>query len=145
MEQWKDIADYEGLYQVSSLGRVKSLKDNKGKKREKILKQYLSNGNYLFVGLRKNNKRKNYRIHKLVANAFISNPLNKPCVNHIDGNKANNNINNLEWVTYSENMKHAFKSGLWSSWNKGKHYHLSEEHKEKISKAHKKRHQKDII
>ena len=106
MEIWKDIKGYEGLYQVSNLGRVKSLKN-----REKILNPF-SDNNYLNVDLFKNRKKKRYKIHRLVAITFIPNIDNKPEVNHIDGNKENNCISNLEWTTSSENMQHAFKMGL---------------------------------
>lgn len=109
-EVWKDIKEYEGLYQVSSLGRVKSLNYNKTKK-EKILKPHESRG-YYNVTLYKNGFHKYYGIHRLVAKEFIVNPKNKTQVNHKDGNKKNNNIENLEWVTSSENMKHAFENNL---------------------------------
>jgi hypothetical protein len=93
MEVWKDVVGYEGLYQVSNLGRVKSVeryKDNNGTKqlvKERILKQGENKkGGYLKVDLWKNNKSKTLYVHRLVAIAFIDNPTNKPTVNHIDGN-----------------------------------------------------------
>ena len=98
-EIWKDIAGYENLYQVSNLGNVKTVKQNK------ILKQHISVHGYLRCRMRKNNKTKKFVVHRLVAKAFIPNPENKPCVDHIDTNKQNNNVKNLRWVTYSENMK----------------------------------------
>ena len=106
MEIWKDIVGYEGLYEVSNFGRVKSLKGH-----EKILKPANNGNGYLFVYLWKNGKGKQSYIHRLVATAFISNPLNKPCINHIDCNPQNNNVDNLEWVTQRENIQYAYKLG----------------------------------
>ncbi len=106
-EIWKDVENYEGLYQVSNLGRVKSLITNK------ILKPDI--GLYKVVRLYKNKKGKRVYVHRLVASSFIINSDNKPMVNHIDGNKLNNKIENLEWVTCQENNRHAFDTGL----NKG--------------------------
>lgn len=107
-ELWKDIKEYEGIYQVSNLGRIKSLKFMK----EKILKPKKTSKGYLQVLLYKNGKRKYFRIHRLVAETFVPNPYNKPEVNHIDGDKENNKENNLEWTTIQENRKHAYKIGL---------------------------------
>lgn len=105
-EIWKDIKGYEGLYQVSNFGNVKSLKC------DIILKPNLTRKGYLITSLCKNKIRKAYSIHRLVAKSFIPNIENKPQVNHIDGNKQNNKVTNLEWVTNSENMKHAFLTNL---------------------------------
>ena len=119
MELWKDIKGYEGLYKVSSLGRVKRLNrivtEHTGNIRhlkEKILKGGKYPNGYKFICLRKNNENKNVMIHRLVAQSFISNSNNKLCVNHIDGNKSNNSVENLEWCTHSENLKHAVNIGL---------------------------------
>lgn len=117
-EVWKDIKGYEGLYQISNLGRVKSLQKIVNQRRrscytkEKILKPNVLWTNYLYVNLYKNKKPKHCLIHKMIAIAFIPNPMNKPFVNHIDGNKQNNSIDNLEWVTSSENNLHAIRNSL---------------------------------
>ena len=101
IEIWKDIKDYEGLYQISNLGRIKSLY-NYRRDGTNILKPKIKHG-YYQIGLRKNGIRKFYNVHRLVAIAFIPNPNNLPCVNHKDENKLNNNINNLEWCTIAYN------------------------------------------
>lgn len=110
-EIWVDIKGYEGLYQVSNLGRVKSLNYRRTGK-EKILKPIKMKRQYIKVQLCKNRKPKQYMIHRLVAQAFIPNPDNKEQVNHINGNKADNRVENLEWCTNSENTQHAFENGL---------------------------------
>ncbi|MBR0260777.1 MAG: NUMOD4 motif-containing HNH endonuclease [Selenomonadaceae bacterium] len=106
-EKWAWIPDYEGHYQESTYGRTKSFK--KGKVR--IMKPFLQ-GDYLYVDLCKDGVQKTFQINRIVAENFISNPENKPEVNHIDGNKLNNFVGNLEWVTHSENIQHAFATGL---------------------------------
>ena len=110
-EVWKDIQGYEGLYQVSNLGRVKSLGRIIDRlvygnywQEERILKLHKTKYGYLMVELRKNKKPKNFLVHRLVAIAFILNPENKPEVDHINANKADNNVNNLRWVTAKENV-----------------------------------------
>lgn len=102
MEVWKDIKGYEGRYQISTLGRVKSLVSHFGTE-ERIMKGQPVWTGYLRVCLTKDGKSKMHTIHRLVAETFIPNPQNKPIVNHIDGNITNNSIDNLEWVTYAEN------------------------------------------
>ena len=111
---WKDIEGYIGLYQVNENGEIKSLPKNHryGSKVEKILKGKLDKDGYRTVSLCKNNICKSYRVHRLVASAFISNAENKPTVNHKDGNKLNNNLYNLEWATYSEQNYHLYKMKL---------------------------------
>jgi hypothetical protein len=115
---WKDIPEYEGLYQVSNFGEVKSLSKPRNVfnscyiAKERILKPALNDKGYKVVVLTKNKKHKTFRVHRLVALAFINNYESKPQVNHIDGNKLNNNIENLEWCTNGENEKHAYKLGL---------------------------------
>ena len=98
-ELWKDIKDYEGHYQVSNWGRIKSIKFGK----ERILKPVTDRHGYLLVSLWKNNKQKTYKVHRLVAEAFIPNPYNLPQVNHKDENPLNNNVNNLEWCNSKYN------------------------------------------
>lgn len=103
-EIWKDIEGYEGVYQVSNLGRVKRFETGR------ILKGVKNEYGYLLANLSKNNIRSTKRIHRLVAEAFIPNPQNKPEVNHIDENKLNNDITNLEWVTSKENLNHGTRN-----------------------------------
>ena len=105
-EIWKDVKDYEGLYQVSNTGKVRSLK------RHIILKPSHNHKGYLHIILYKNAKSKVGIIHRLVAEAFIPNLENKPQVNHINGIKTDNNSDNLEWCTNAENQRHAFALGL---------------------------------
>mgnify|MGYP006375919495 FL=1 len=107
MEIWKDIFGYEGYYQISSLGRVKSLiwEKNKKHKQPKILKNYIDKG-YYRVSLYKDGNHKKYRVHRLIAQAFIPNPNNLPEINHIDENKLNNDISNLEWCSTEYNVKY---------------------------------------
>lgn len=114
-EIWKDVKGYEGLYQISSLGRIKSLKkiDDYGKIiKENIRKLQIDKDGYFMISLWNKGKCKTLRVNRLVAETFIPNPNYKPVVNHIDGDKQNNIVSNLEWCTGSENDLHAYKLGL---------------------------------
>lgn len=117
-EIWKLLPNYENEYEVSSLGRVRSitrktlgrwnkLKTNNGR----VLKSSQIKNGYLRVDLSKNGKSSHQLIHRLIALAFIPNEQDKPCVNHKDRNRTNNEVLNLEWVSYSENTQHAIKNG----------------------------------
>ena len=107
-EVWRDVAGFEGTYQVSNKGRIKSFHYG----REKILSPFERSDGYLSVWLQLNKSKQYFTVHRLVAETFIQNPENLPVVNHIDGNKQNNCVENLEWVTHSDNEKHAYKIGL---------------------------------
>ena len=117
-EEWKDIKGYEGQYQVSNFGNVRSLDryvihmGNKMFCKGKNIKLTKSNGGYMVFHFSINGKMKALNVHRLVAEAFIDNPDNKPCVNHLDCNRTNNRIDNLEWCTHSENIKYSFKYGM---------------------------------
>jgi hypothetical protein len=122
MEIWKDIKGYENLYQVSNYGNVRSIKyikylikdELKWKKywiedtkiEYKLLSPAKNGSGYITVSLRKNNKNCTYYVHRLLCSEFIPNPKNKTTVNHKDGNKHNNNLDNLEWATQKENISH---------------------------------------
>lgn len=124
-EIWKDIPGYVGYYQVSNKGRVRGLdrvvfNPNRWKKKNGTMKvasriKSQCRDKYKQAILSKNSKLRGFTIHRLVAKAFILNLHNKPCINHKDGNPKNNNVENLEWCTYSENTKHAYKTGLMPS------------------------------
>ena len=103
-ERWADIKGFEGLYQISNKGRVK--------RENKILKLCHNNYGYLHLSLCKENHAKTILVHTLVAKAFIDNPYNYKQINHIDGNKENNSVSNLEWCSQKTNNRHAIKMGL---------------------------------
>lgn len=110
-EIWENITGYEGAYQISNLGRIRSL-SRFNSTTERVLKPIINSRGYAVITLSKNNVHKIYSIHRLVAEYFIPNPEQKPEVNHIDGIKTNCNSSNLEWCTSSENQLHAFRTGL---------------------------------
>jgi transposase len=112
-ERWIPISEFKG-YEVSDLGRIKSFLQSKGVSL-KILRQYKNNGGYLYSNLYKNKKSKSKTVHRLVALEFITNPENKPQVNHLKGNKTDNRVSELEWNTRSENELHAHLNGLKKS------------------------------
>lgn len=120
-EIWKDIKGYEGLYQVSNLGNVKSFYNSN----IRLLKAGINSNKYFYVGLIKDKKRTFILIHRLVAITFIPNTEKKPFVNHINGIKKDNRVENLEWCTQQENVKH--------SWNIGTSK-ISDKQKELLSK-----------
>lgn len=151
-EVWRDVCGYEGYYQVSNLGNVKSLarisqgKTRKIKVSEKILKPNKSARNHLLVKLVKDGKEKSVSVHRLVAQAFIPNPENKPAVDHIDTNVLNNSVDNLRWVTAHENAMNPLTRQHMSDSLKGhpcyyKHQH-TEETKKKLSDLYKGKHWK---
>ena len=117
-EFWKPIKGYEGFYEVSDLGRVRSLprevkgKGNTTQMRDGFILKHDASGRYPRVTLFKENKRFRESVHRLVAIAYVENPSNKPEVNHINGNSYDNRPENLEWVTSSENQQHAVDTGL---------------------------------
>lgn len=138
-EIWKDVVGWEGLYIVSNLGNIRSLDRRiKGPQpngrliKGKLRKILISNG-YASVNLidKQTGRSTRNSVHRFVAEAFIPNPENKPCVNHIDGNKQNNHVSNLEWCTYKENSEHAFRTGL------SKPHKFTEEQKQKIRQSGK--------
>lgn len=120
-EIWKDIPNYEGYYQASNLGKIRSLNrkvncgitSNKQVLRKgKVLCAHPNLRKYLTVVLSINNKQKTFTVHRLIAKTFIPNPNNYPQINHIDGNKNNNCVNNLEWCTSKQNIKHSWDNKL---------------------------------
>ncbi|MBE6993392.1 MAG: hypothetical protein E7423_01920 [Ruminococcaceae bacterium] len=105
MECWAEIKGTDGRYEISSYGRVWSNISRK------ILRSYVNSAGYVLITFPINGEKKRRQVHKLVADAFIPNPENKPQINHIDADRTNNHVENLEWCTASENTRHAFKLG----------------------------------
>ena len=134
-EIWRDIEGYEGLYQVSNIGRVRSLNYNKTGE-VKIMKTCKNKHGYLMARLSKNGKTKSCTVHRLVAKAFIPNPENKPHIDHMNTNKTDNRVCNLRWVTQKENMNNPLTREKLDG---EKHYmfgkHRTEETRKKIGEA----------
>ena len=117
-ELWKPVKGYEGFYEVSSLGRVKSL-PRKYSPNETVMKPLYHKSGYESVDLRKpNHPKKHFLVHRLLMLSFIPNPENKTDVNHIDSDRKNNRLDNLEWVTRKENLHHAHSKGRMTQWGK---------------------------
>lgn len=117
-EEWKDIKGYEGIYLISNFGRVLSLYRFRSNGKQgyfqltKMLKPSMTTTGYYKVDLKKDNKRENYKVHRLVAEYFVPNPYKLDTVNHKDGNPLNNHFENLEWCNQSDNILHALETGL---------------------------------
>lgn len=119
MEEWKDIEGFEGKYQVSNMGNVKSLNFNRTGK-EKLLNPCMMNTGYFTVALRKEGKtRQCFLVHRLVAKAFIPNPMNLPCINHKSEIKTDNTVGNLEWCTYEYNNNYGTHNSRMAESKKG--------------------------
>ena len=112
VETWKDIKGQEGRYLISNIGRVKTFVQACKSNKDGILKNGIDTGGYFIIKLYREGKGTTTKIHRLVAETFIENPNNLPQVNHKDGNKQNNNVENLEWCTALENAKHSWDTGL---------------------------------
>lgn len=111
IERWKPVVGYEGLYEVSNLGRVRSL-PRKGTKGGIVKASYSNSKHYAHIPLTKNKRGRTVSLHRVVAQAWIPNPDNKPQVNHKNGIKSDNRVANLEWMTNIENHQHAIDNGL---------------------------------
>ena len=148
-EQWKPIAGYEGIYEISNTGKVRSLAreipypNGKSRKITGYEKKAIEVGGYLYFCLSKDGKSKRFAAHRLVASAFLENPDNKPEINHKDCDKKNNRVDNLEWVTRQENVDHAVANGRIHPYDrKGEKNpmfgrHQSKLAKEKIGEVHR--------
>lgn len=135
-EIWRDIDGYPG-YQISSLSRVRSISNpNKRSYKEgRVLKSHLDTKGYYRTCIYKNGKKVTLKNHRLVAQAWIPNPENKPWINHIDGDPKNNSIENLEWCTHQENVDHAWDTGLMEGFNfktKGENHHKTDLKEEQV-------------
>jgi hypothetical protein len=139
-EIWKDVPGYEGFFNISNLGRIETVsrkvKNNNYKgvriSKKRILQPFLMKNNYYAIKLCVNGVNKKFYLHRLIAQAFIPNPKNKREINHIDGNKQNNNILNLEWVDRKENITHALMTGLLKTGEQCPWHKLTEKQVKKI-------------
>lgn len=148
-EEWRDIAGYEGYYQVSNLGNVRSLDrcvvGKSGRTytiRGRTMVPCGERESYFHVGLSKDGKAKSRRVHRLVAETFIPNPDNLRCVNHKDGNKRNNRVDNLEWCTHEQNVHHAIEHKImtfdhmgYNKWSKESQEHYSKVRKKAVVRS----------
>lgn len=135
-----DVLGYEGLYAINRRGDIycyPKMRAVRGLVRERIMKKYKEKDGYINACFYKDGAKKYFKVHILVAKTFIPNPFNKPCINHKDGNKENNCVDNLEWCTYSENHKHAYKNGLKVVSNKTKNACISRRRKLSFEDAEK--------
>ena len=137
---WKDVPSYEGSYQVSTCGLIRSVErlvkyteKHSGLRKSKVLNTRLNKDGYIYTIVSVNKERKTVKAHRLVALTFIPNPENKLCVNHINGIKSDNRVENLEWCTHSENTNHAVRMKLKVG-VKGEKSHLSKLKNEDILK-----------
>lgn len=113
-EEWRDVIGFNGKYKVSNLGNIKSFYHNKVE--GKIKKQVINSHGYPAISVQIEGRKCRLRpVHRLVALAFLPSAVGKTHVNHIDGDKLNNEVNNLEWITHAENIKHGFKIGLYNN------------------------------
>ena len=127
-EIWKPIPGFENFYEASTLGQIRAFRT------KKVLKTYTINSGYQCIKFTVNSQRTSHLVHRLIAITFIDNPLGKATVNHIDGNKDNNSISNLEWNTISENLLHAYATDLHSK-ELCKSY-IGRKHAKSITKYH---------
>lgn len=147
---WRNIKGYEGLYQVSDCGEIKSL-DRKSKRKDsgfniykgKVLKQDKNNRGYNLITLNKNGVSKKILVHRIVAINFIENNENKKFVNHIDGDKRNNKVENLEWATFEENIKHAWETEIYKP-IKSDSVHTAKLNSEKVKNIRKNTENKSV-
>lgn len=109
---WKDISWYEWRYQACTTWEIRSLRDNHKRNIISIVNPKINKEGYCIIYTREWARKRTLKFHRLVAQTFIPNPENKPQINHIDGNKLNNSVDNLEWCTHTENMQHAHRTGL---------------------------------
>ena len=130
MEDWINLQNYEEYYEISNIGNIRR-KEGTFNRKIKNLGLRKHSGGYLYFQITINNISKNLTYHRVMAQHFIPNPENKPFVNHKDGNKLNNSLDNLEWVTASENMRHAYDTGLEVG-KKGEEHHNSKYKEEEI-------------
>lgn len=132
-ENWRDIEGYDGNYQESNYGRTKSFQ----LREPRILRPYLTKNGYLAIKLQNRGIPKHHYIHQLVGKAFISNPDNLPEINHEDGCKLNNYVGNLNWITHSDNHKHAHSTGLYKSGSERSDARLTKEQVKYIRKVYR--------